>query len=718
MRSCVSRCSPTCATRPMCTATATSALVQRAADGIAALNARHAAAHDGADRFFLLHRERRWNEREGCWMGHERKRGKLADLNALLRGDAGVGPDQAFALAVGRWQQLSTVRYVITLDSDTELPQGSAAADGRGDGAPAAAPALRQRRARRRGDRRTRSAAAAQPGQPAGHAALAPGAAARRAMPASTRTRTRCPTCTRTCSAKARSSARASTTSTPSSARWRGRLPDGRILSHDLIEGCHARSGLLSDVDAVRAGRRTRYAAEAARRAPLDARRLAAAAVAVRPRCACCRGTPRNPLSALSRLKLFDNLRRSLVPPALLAVLLLGWTVLAAGGAWTLAVVAVLGGCRCSRRPRPGCAAAPTTRSTRLSWRVPALRLLHQLALLPDEARLMLDAIVRTLWRLGVSRRRLLRMDRVGADCPPARRRAARRLRARRCASCRPARCSRWSALGAAGRRARTGLAVGGAPLLVLWALAPLLRVVARPAAAPARAAAVGRRPAAGAQRGAAHLGVFRDLRRRGRPPPAAGQRAARAGGARRPPHLADQHRPGAARTAGRARPGLPAAAAAAGAARCAAGHAGEAGAAPRPLLQLVRHAHAASRWRRATSAPWTAATWPRRCWCCAPACSGWSTSRSSTRAGARAFATRWRCSRPATARRWRSARRRSSPTRSSVCARRRRPASVEIHAALEMLHRGAAEIVAVVASDGARGVDAVRRTAGAGRRR
>ena len=57
-----------------------------AAARIEALNARYAGAE--ADRFFLFHRPRRWNATEQCWMGHERKRGKLADLNALLRGEA------------------------------------------------------------------------------------------------------------------------------------------------------------------------------------------------------------------------------------------------------------------------------------------------------------------------------------------------------------------------------------------------------------------------------------------------------------------------------------------------------------------------------------------------------------------------------------------------------------------------------------------------------
>ncbi|MBK5281883.1 MAG: hypothetical protein JJE16_07340, partial [Nitrospiraceae bacterium] len=71
------------------------------------------------DAFFLFHRPRRWNPGERIWMGHERKRGKLADLNALLRG----GSRDCFSLIVGETAVLSTVKYVITLDTDTQLPR-------------------------------------------------------------------------------------------------------------------------------------------------------------------------------------------------------------------------------------------------------------------------------------------------------------------------------------------------------------------------------------------------------------------------------------------------------------------------------------------------------------------------------------------------------------------------------------------------------------------
>jgi len=73
--------------------------------------------------FYLFHRHRLFNPREGAWMGWERKRGKLLDLNQYLRG--GFDP---FPVKAGDFDKLSAkdIRYVITLDSDTQLPRGSA----------------------------------------------------------------------------------------------------------------------------------------------------------------------------------------------------------------------------------------------------------------------------------------------------------------------------------------------------------------------------------------------------------------------------------------------------------------------------------------------------------------------------------------------------------------------------------------------------------------
>ncbi len=96
-------------------------LLATAEAAIDRLNERHGEAPGGGARFLLFHRQRRWNPAEGCWMGWERKRGKLQELNALLRGSTTTG-----ILTTGRTASTppTDVRYVVTLDADTRLPRG------------------------------------------------------------------------------------------------------------------------------------------------------------------------------------------------------------------------------------------------------------------------------------------------------------------------------------------------------------------------------------------------------------------------------------------------------------------------------------------------------------------------------------------------------------------------------------------------------------------
>ena len=93
-------------------------LLQFAYEAISGLNAKYGVS----DRFYLFHRKRQWNPREGAWMGWERKRGKLSDFNALLRGTGG----DFFTTRVGDPPTARRIRYVITLDSDTDLPRDAA----------------------------------------------------------------------------------------------------------------------------------------------------------------------------------------------------------------------------------------------------------------------------------------------------------------------------------------------------------------------------------------------------------------------------------------------------------------------------------------------------------------------------------------------------------------------------------------------------------------
>ena len=96
-------------------------LVELATRLIDELNAKYASAASG--HFLLLHRHRVFNRRQGVWMGWERKRGKLLDLNKLLAGEF-----DAFPIKAGKIEALKDARYVLTLDSDTQLPRGAARA--------------------------------------------------------------------------------------------------------------------------------------------------------------------------------------------------------------------------------------------------------------------------------------------------------------------------------------------------------------------------------------------------------------------------------------------------------------------------------------------------------------------------------------------------------------------------------------------------------------
>ncbi len=399
---------------PEATSPADAATLDRARSGIEALNCKH------GERFFLLHRPRLWNPREGVWMGRERKRGKLADLNALLRGKG----SQRFLLVVGDTSQLAGVRYVITLDTDTQLPRDAA---------------------------RQLVAAMAHPlnrphfGGPAGAPRVVRGYGILQprvtiSLPEAGRTRygrlfagePGIDPYTRAVSdvyqdlfGEGSFIGKGIYDVDAFEHVLRDRLPENRILSHDLLEGGYARSGLLSDVELVE-GSPSRYDEDVRRRHRwmrgdwqiigwlLPGLRMTAGEAGIPSADPARAVVVRNPLSALSRWKIFDNLRRSLVPPALAALLLLGWTVLLQPALWTVACLAVLYAppligffVQLLRKPdeldyRQHVAATAPSAVSHVSQATLAL------ATLPYEAFFNVGAILRTQWRLWISRRRLL----------------------------------------------------------------------------------------------------------------------------------------------------------------------------------------------------------------------------------------------------------------------------------------------------------------------
>jgi len=88
--------------------------------GIVSLNRKY--GRRGSGPFYLFHRDREWNPAEDCWMGWERKRGKLVEFNRLLGGSK----DTSYGIQIGDLQVLARIRYVITVDADTAVPRGAA----------------------------------------------------------------------------------------------------------------------------------------------------------------------------------------------------------------------------------------------------------------------------------------------------------------------------------------------------------------------------------------------------------------------------------------------------------------------------------------------------------------------------------------------------------------------------------------------------------------
>lgn len=368
------------------------------------LNEKYKQTRDNV--FYLFHRPRLWNGQEKKWMGYERKRGKLAALNTLIRGK-GAGH---FSTIRGDLNALTTIKYVITLDSDTQLPRESAWKFIATMAHPLNHPVYDERKRR----------------VIEGYGILQP---------------------------RVESNLHQGTTSLYllmqgdilgidpytrvssdvyqdlfSEGSFIGKgiydvevfeqalsevFPENRILSHDLLEGCYTRSGLLSDVflyehnpleydtDVKRHHRWIRgdwqIAAWILPFVPGSKGRVV-----------------KNTLSVLSKWKIFDNLRRSLLPISLLALLLIGWSILPFPWLWTLisSIIVLLpaiiaSGWQLIKKPGDLSIKAHVT-DVGFSFRKTIIKFLFGLATLPYEAYKYAGAVIGTGWRVIVSGKKLL----------------------------------------------------------------------------------------------------------------------------------------------------------------------------------------------------------------------------------------------------------------------------------------------------------------------
>jgi cellobiose phosphorylase len=288
--------------------------------------------------FYLFHRPRTWNPHDSVWMGYERKRGKLEQFNSLLRGSS----KDVFSEIVGDITVFSSIKYVITLDSDTQLPRDAAYTLVGNMAHPLNRPVYDEIKRR----------------VVEGYAILQP---------------------------------RATISLTSAGQTWfaklfagesgidpytrevsdvyqdvfgegsfigkgiydidafrlavDGRFPENLILSHDLLESGYARSALVTDVELIEEHPAS-YVIEASRRHrwirgdwQLAGWLLANVPSPFGP------GTKKeaNPLTPLLTWKIFDNLRRSLVAPALLVLIIGGWLLVPESALfWTLLVLGLV----------------------------------------------------------------------------------------------------------------------------------------------------------------------------------------------------------------------------------------------------------------------------------------------------------------------------------------------------------------------------------------
>jgi cyclic beta-1,2-glucan synthetase len=384
-------------------------LLSAAAAAIDRLNERHGEAPGGGARFLLFHRRRSWNEVEGCWMGWERKRGKLHELNALLRGSATTG-----ILTTGRAASTPPmdVRYVVTLDADTRLPRGAV---GRLVGT--IAHPLNQATFDSRAGRVTQGYGVLQPritstlpaqheasifqGIYSGSAGIDPYASAVSDV-------------YQDLFGEGSFTGKGIYDLDAFDAAMADRVPENALLSHDLFEGVFARAGLVTDVELfdefpsnylVSAARQHRWARGDWQLLPW---------ILGRARDATGRRS-RGSIPGIARWKMVDNLRRTMSAPLTLATLVAAWTLpSASAGLWTACVLAsaiipaalpVLAGLLPRRQ---GISKRSHLRAVGADVALAAAQVGLGLAFLAHQAWLMVDAIVRTLARLYATRRNLL----------------------------------------------------------------------------------------------------------------------------------------------------------------------------------------------------------------------------------------------------------------------------------------------------------------------
>jgi len=376
-------------------------LLRTVTESLEGLNHRYGG--EGDERFFLFHRERRWSKSERKFIGWERKRGKLEELNRLIDG---TRPDDAGRLVyVGDPDGLSNVRFVITLDSDTQLPHGAARRM-----VETLAHPLNRPRLDGKGRVLAGTYTVIQP-------AVSPSLPSTSGSPFSRLFSDAIGIDPYT---KVVSDVNQDLTGEGSyhgkgiydvrtfSRVLSGTFPEEYLLSHDLIEGAHVRVGLASDIELYDEFPQDYLSYTSRQHRWIRGDWQIAEWILPRvPRLGGGRGP--NPISWFDRWKIFDNLRRSLVPATSLSLLVASWLV-SSQMAWISFMVV---GAQIVFTPL----VQPLTWAT-TGWGLKSFsfskaghdlaRAIADASLLPHQAWLTVDAILRVGYRRLVSHRNLL----------------------------------------------------------------------------------------------------------------------------------------------------------------------------------------------------------------------------------------------------------------------------------------------------------------------
>jgi cyclic beta-1,2-glucan synthetase len=398
-------------------------ILTAARDGISLLNAKH--AEGGPDRFFLFHRARQWNEQEGLWMGWERKRGKIEEFNRLLRG----ATDTSFVVQVGNLAIQPPVQYCITLDSDTRLPRDAARQLIGIITHPLNRPTFDPK-----AGRVTDGYGILQPRVSVTFASAA-GSLFARVYSGHTGVDPYTTAVSDTYqdlfgegifTGKGLYHVDAFT------AALADVVPENALLSHDLFEGLHARVALVSDLELV-----DEYPSSVLTHARRQHRWIRGdwqILFWLFPFVPSRHGIKRNSLPLIGRWKILDNLRRSLVTPMLLALLVAGWTILPGNSwFWTSAVLIAIASqllpllARVLVGPRKAQSVPVFLRNLHEDTLTALAQVLLSLTFLAYHAWETVHAIGVTLIRLGVTKRRLLEWETAAAATARATRLVGRR---------------------------------------------------------------------------------------------------------------------------------------------------------------------------------------------------------------------------------------------------------------------------------------------------